>query len=178
VSKLKVAINGFGRIGRTVFRAGFDELDIVGINALMSPQTSSHLLKWDSVLGPYSKSVSSTETGFKVDDKQIKLNGDRNPENIPWGEWGVDVVFECTGAFKKREDIEKHLKAGAKKVLVSAPAEGADFTVVYGVNHKGVTSEHKILSNASCTTNCLAPLAKVLDASVGIEQGLMTTIHS
>lgn len=178
MSKLRVGINGFGRIGRTVFRAGYDDLEIVGINALMSPKTSAHLLKWDSVLGPYNKSVLSGETGFLVDDKNVKIFGDKNPENIPWGDWGVDVVFECTGAFKKREDIEKHIKAGAKKVLVSAPAEGADFTVVYGVNHKGVTSDHKILSNASCTTNCLAPLAKVLNDSVGIEQGLMTTIHS
>jgi len=178
MSKLRVGINGFGRIGRTVFRAGFDELDIVGVNALMSPQTSAHLLKWDSILGPYNKTVTQVETGFTVDDQNVKLFGDRNPENIPWGDWGVDTVFECTGAFKKREDIEKHFKAGAKKVLVSAPAEGADFTVVYGVNHSGVTSEHKILSNASCTTNCLAPLAKALNDTVGIESGLMTTIHS
>jgi glyceraldehyde 3-phosphate dehydrogenase len=178
MSKLRVGINGFGRIGRTVFRAGFDDLEIVGVNALMSPQASAHLLKWDSVLGTYQKEVSSGETGFQVEGQNIKLFSDKKPENIPWGDWGVDVVFECTGAFKKREDFEKHLKAGAKKVLVSAPAEGADFTVVYGVNHKGVTSEHKILSNASCTTNCLAPLAKVLNDSVGIENGLMTTIHS
>ena len=179
LSGLRVGINGFGRIGRTVFRAGFDDLEIVGVNALMSHQVSSHLLKWDSVLGTYDKSVSTVgAAGFQVEGKSIKLFRDENPENIPWGDWGVDVVFECTGAFKKREDIKKHFKAGAKKVLVSAPAEGADFTVVYGVNHKGVTSEHKILSNASCTTNCLAPLAKVLHESVGIEQGLMTTIHS
>ena len=179
MSKLRVGINGFGRIGRTVFRACFDDLEIVGINALMSSQISSHLLKWDSVLGTYDKSVSPGETGLQVEDKNIKLFSDKNPENIPWGDWGVDVVFECTGAFKKRKDIEKHIKGGgAKKVLVSAPAEGVDFTVVYGVNHKSVTFEHKILSNASCTTNCLAPLAKVLNDSVGIERGLMTTIHS
>jgi len=178
MSKLRVGVNGFGRIGRTVFRAGFDELDFVGLNALMSPKTSAHLLKWDSVLGPFDKEVSHTENAIQVGDKSVKLFGDKNPENIPWGDWGVDVVFECTGAFKKREDIEKHLKAGAKKVVVSAPAEGADFTVVYGVNHKGITTEQKILSNASCTTNCLAPLAKVLNDSLGIESGLMTTIHS
>ncbi len=178
MSKLRVGVNGFGRIGRTVFRAGFDELDFVGLNALMSPKTSAHLLKWDSVLGPFGKEVSHTENAIQVGDKSVKLFGDKNPENIPWGEWGVDVVFECTGAFKKREDIEKHLKAGAKKVVVSAPAEGADFTVVYGINHKGITKEQKILSNASCTTNCLAPLAKVLNNSLGIESGLMTTIHS
>jgi len=179
MSKVRVGINGFGRIGRMVFREGFDDLDIVGINCLMTPEQTAHLLKWDSSHGKYKYDVEPTDTGIVVNGKSIKIYGDRNPENIPWKEWGVDLVMECTGAFKKKEDIEKHMKAGAKKVMISAPAPGADFTVVYGVNENEVDKEkHSILSNASCTTNCLAPLVKVLNDKLGVEQGLMTTIHS
>jgi glyceraldehyde 3-phosphate dehydrogenase len=179
MAKVRVGINGFGRIGRMVMREGFDDLDIVGINCLMTPETTAHLLKWDSVHGKYKYDVEACEGGIIVNGKSIKLFSDRNPENIPWKDWGVDLVFECTGAFKKKEDIEKHMKAGAKKVMVSAPAPGADFTVVYGVNENEVDKEnHNIISNASCTTNCLAPLVKVLNDKLGVEHGLMTTIHS
>jgi len=179
MSKVRVGINGFGRIGRMVFREGFDDLDIVGINCLMTPEQTAHLLKWDSVHGKYKYDIEATDNGIVVNGKSIKLYRDRNPENIPWKDWGVDLVMECTGAFKKKEDFEKHIRAGAKKVMVSAPSPGADFTVVYGVNEKEVDKEkHNILSNASCTTNCLAPLVKVLHDKLGVEQGLMTTIHS
>jgi len=179
MSKVRVGINGFGRIGRMVFREGFDDLDIVGINCLMTPEQTAHLLKWDSSHGKFKYEVEATDTGIVVNGKSIKIYGDRNPENIPWKDWGVDLVMECTGAFKKKEDIEKHMKAGAKKVMVSAPAPGADFTVVFGVNEGEVDKEkHNILSNASCTTNCLAPLVKVLNDKLGVEQGLMTTVHS
>ncbi len=179
MAKVRVGINGFGRIGRMVMRKGFDELDVVGINCLMTPEQTAHMLKWDSIHGPYKYDVEACDDGIVVNGKKVKLFSDRNPENIPWKEWGVDLVFECTGVFKKKEDIEKHMKAGAKKVMVSAPAPGADFTVVYGVNEDQIDKEkHTILSNASCTTNCLAPLVQVLNEKVGIEKGLMTTIHS
>jgi glyceraldehyde 3-phosphate dehydrogenase len=179
MSKVRVGINGFGRIGRMVFREGFDDLDIVGINCLMTPEQTAHLLKWDSVHGKYKYDVEATDNGIVVNGKSIKLYRDRNPENIPWKDWGVDLALECTGAFKKKEDFDKHIRAGAKKVMVSAPSPGADFTVVYGVNEKEIDKDkHNILSNASCTTNCLAPLVKVLHEKLGVEQGLMTTIHS
>lgn len=180
MAKLRVGINGFGRIGRAVFREAFeDEVEIVGINALMTPETVAHLLKWDSIHGPFDGDVEALEKGIKVNGQSVKLFSDKNPENIPWKDWGVDMVFECTGAFKEKEDFEKHIKAGAKRVMISAPAPGAEFTVVYGVNHTELDKEnHKIVSNASCTTNCLAPIVQVLNDKIGIEQGLMTTIHS
>lgn len=179
MAKVRVGINGFGRIGRMVMRKGFDELDVVGINCLMTPEATAHMLKWDSIHGPYKYDVEACEGGIVVNGKTIKLSSHRNPEEIPWKEWGVDLVFECTGAFKSKEDINKHITAGAKKVMVSAPAPGADFTVVYGVNEDQVDKEkHTILSNASCTTNCLAPLVQILNEKIGIEKGLMTTIHS
>lgn len=191
MAKVRIGINGFGRIGRTVFRAAFsehsDEIEVVGINALMTKETGAHLLKWDSVHGPFKEDVQvfdggvngNASGGIKVNDQSINFFSDKNPENIPWKDWGVDVVMECTGAFKKKEDFLKHIKAGAKKVLVSAPAPGADFTVVYGVNHEEKDlSEFNVLSNASCTTNCLAPLVKVLNEKLGVESGLMTTVHS
>lgn len=183
MAKVRVGINGFGRIGRTVFRAAFsehsDEIEVVGINALMTSESCAHLLKWDSVHGPYNEEVRVFDGGLKVNDHSVRLFSDKNPENIPWKDWGVDVVLECTGAFKKKEDFLKHIKAGAKKVLVSAPAEGAEFTVVYGVNHKEKDlSKFDIISNASCTTNCLAPVVKVLNDKLGVEMGLMTTVHS
>lgn len=179
MSKVRVGINGFGRIGRMVFRQGFDDLDIVGINCLMTPEQTAHLLKWDSSHGKYKYDIEAADDGIVVNGKKVKLYSDRDPANIPWKEWGVDLVMECTGAFKKKEDLEKHIKAGARKVMVSAPAPGADFTVVYGVNQKEVDKEkHNVISNASCTTNCLAPLVKVLNDELGVEHGLMTTIHS
>lgn len=179
MSKLRVGINGFGRIGRILFRAGFDRVDIVGINDCGGSESAAHLLKYDSTHGVYNKSVEATENSIIVDGKEIPISATRNPEDIPWDKWGVDIVLECTGAFKKKEDFQKHLKGNVKKVLVSAPAPGADFTVVYGINHKEYNpASHNILSNASCTTNCLAPLAKVLNDEFEIENGLMTTIHS
>lgn len=176
--KLKIGINGFGRIGRQAFRLGFDEFEIVGINGLMSADELGHLLKYDSVHGTWNKDVKVTDDGLFVDGKKIQWSKTRDPKEIPWKEWGVDVVLECTGAFKEKSDFEKHIAAGAKKVMVSAPAP-SDLTIVYGVNHtKYDASKHHIVSNASCTTNCLAPLAKVLNESFGIKKGLMTTVHS
>lgn len=179
MSKVRVGINGFGRIGRLAFRAGFDELEIVGINNLTDAKSSAHLLKYDSTHGRYGKSVEAGENFITVDGKKIPMSSTRNPKEIPWGKWGVDVVLECTGAFKSKEDFQKHIKAGAKKVLVSAPAPESDITVVYGINHESYDrTKHNVVSNASCTTNCLAPVAKVLHEKFGIVQGMMTTIHS
>jgi len=179
MAKLKVGINGFGRIGRILFRAGFEELDIVGINNLSSPKDAAHLLKYDSTHGKYKNEVTSGENFMTVAGQKVNFSHERDPANIPWKEWGVDVVLECTGVFKHKEDLLKHKTAGAKKVLVSAPAPGADLTIVYGINHEQYSPEsHDILSNASCTTNCLAPLAKVINDKFGIENAFMTTIHS
>jgi len=179
MAKLKVGINGFGRIGRILFRAGFEELDIVGINNLSAPKDAAHLLKYDSTHGKYKNEVTASEDHITVAGKKVKFSHERDPANIPWKEWGVDVVLECTGVFKKKEDLLKHKQAGAKKVLVSAPAPGADLTVVYGINHEQYDpATQDILSNASCTTNCLAPLAKVINDNFGIENAFMTTVHS
>ena len=179
MAKVRVGINGFGRIGRLVFRAGFDEVEIVGINNLSDVKSAAHLLKYDSTHGRYNKSVSHDEKNLIVDGRKIPVSSTKNPAEIPWKEWGADIVFECTGAFKTKEDFMKHIQGGAKKVLVSAPADGADITLVYGINHdKYDPSKHQVISNASCTTNCLGPIAKVLHEAFGIESGLMTTIHS
>lgn len=180
MAKLRVGINGFGRIGRVLFRAGFEELDIVGINSLDSIEGDAHLLKYDSAHGVYNAEVSTEGETLIVNGKKINVSKTRNPLEIPWKEWGVDVVLECTGAFKDRADFMKHIEAGAKRVLVSGPAEkGADITMVYGINHEAYdASKHFVVSNASCTTNCLAPLAKVLNENFGIEHGTMMTIHS
>ncbi len=177
--KIRVGINGFGRIGRLVFRAGFDQVEIVGINDLSSVSGAAHLLKYDSTHGRYNKSVSHDEKNLIVDGKKIPVSATRNPTEIPWKEWGVDLVLECTGAFKDKGDFMKHIEGGAKRVLVSAPADGADLTAVFGINHTSYDPKaHHVVSNASCTTNCLAPVAKVLNEEFGIEHGLMTTIHS
>lgn len=179
MKKIRVGINGFGRIGRLVFRAGFDHLEFVGINDLSGVEIAAHLLKYDSTHGRYEKSVGHDEKHIIVDGRKIPVSATKNPAEIPWKAWGADIVLECTGAFKKREDFAKHLEAGAKRVIVSAPAETSDLTLVYGVNHtKFDPASHQIVSNASCTTNCLAPLAKVLHETFGIENGLMTTVHS
>ena len=179
MAKVKVGINGFGRIGRLVFRAGFKDLDIVGINSLDDPKGMAHLLKYDSTHGIYDGEIKAEDKALIVDGKKIPVSAIKNPAEIPWKEWGVDLVLECTGAFKSKEDFLKHLHAGAKRVLVSAPADGVDLTVVYGLNHKLYDpTKHQVLSNASCTTNCLAPLAKVMHDAFGIESGLVTTIHS
>lgn len=179
MAKVRVGINGFGRIGRLVFRAGFDDFEVVGINSLDDPKGVAHLLKYDSTHGRYSKSVENDEKNLVVDGKKIPLSAHKNPAEIPWKQWGCDIVLECTGAFKHKEDFLKHIQAGAKKVLVSAPADGVDITTVYGINHTSYDpSKHQVLSNASCTTNCLTPIAKVLHETFGIEHGMMTTIHS
>lgn len=180
MSKLRVGINGFGRIGRVLFRAGFEKLEIVGINSLDSLQGDAHLLKYDSAHGVFEGEVGVEGDNLVVNGKKIRVSKHKNPAEIPWKEWGVDVVLECTGAFKDKEDFMLHIKAGAKRVLVSGPAEkGADLTLVYGINHTAYDpSKHHVVSNASCTTNCLAPLAKVLNDAFGIEHGTMMTIHS
>lgn len=179
MAKLRVGINGFGRIGRIMFRAGFEQLDVVGINNLGDSALAAHLLKYDSTHGRFDGEVKAEEKALIVNGKKIPLSAAKNPAEIPWKDWGVDVVLECTGAFKNKEDFMKHIQGGAKKVLVSAPATGVDMTLVYGINHTQYDpSKHQILSNASCTTNCLAPVARVLNETFGIEQGMMTTIHS
>jgi glyceraldehyde 3-phosphate dehydrogenase len=183
VSRVRVGINGFGRIGRVLFRAayqrGLKDLEIVGINNLGDEETTAHLLKYDSTHGIFNASVEHGERTLVVDGKKIPLSAERDPAKIPWKDWGCDIVLECTGAFKKKEEFMKHLDGGAKRVMVSAPATGADLTIVYGINHgKYDPSQHHVVSNASCTTNCLAPIAKVLNDTFGIERGMMTTIHS
>lgn len=177
--KLRVGINGFGRIGRMVFRAGYDKVDFVGINDTSDIATSAHLLKYDSThrMAPFE--VGHNAAGLLVNGKSIPVSSTKNPAEIPWDKWEVDIVFECTGAFKSAADFQKHIKGSVKRVLVSAPAEGVDFTAVFGVNHTQYDAgKHKVVSNASCTTNCLAPLVKVLHENFGIEKGMMTTVHS
>ncbi|MBX2995911.1 MAG: type I glyceraldehyde-3-phosphate dehydrogenase [Bdellovibrionaceae bacterium] len=179
MAKVRVGINGFGRIGRVLFRAGFDDLEIVGINSLDSLDGVAHLLKYDSSHGIFPGEVSHDEKNLIVNGKKIPVSATKNPAEIPWKDLGCDLVLECTGAFKKKDDFMGHIKAGAKRVMVSAPADGADATFVYGVNHEMYDkSKHHVVSNASCTTNCLAPLAKVLHESFGIVNGTMMTIHS
>lgn len=177
----KIAINGFGRIGRLAFRKMFDssEFEIVALNDLTDAKTLAHLLKYDSAQGSYKAgAITSTENGIIVDGKEIKIYSERNPEDLPWGSLDVDVVLECTGFFASKDKAEAHIKAGAKKVLVSAPAGNDVKTVVYNVNHDILDGTETVISGASCTTNCLAPMAKVMDESFGIKQGLMTTIHA
>jgi glyceraldehyde 3-phosphate dehydrogenase len=178
---LKVAINGFGRIGREIFRINLEKkfFEVVAINDLTSPHTLAHLLKYDSNFGTLTNEVNYDENNIVVDGKNHRIYCERDPEKLPWKELDVDVVIEATGVFRHREGAQKHLTAGAKRVIVSAPGKDLDFTVVLGVNHQDYKAEtHKLISNASCTTNCLAPLAKVLHDSLKIEKGLMTTIHS
>lgn len=179
MAKVKVGINGFGRIGRIFFREGFEKLDIVGINSLDSAEGLAHMLKYDSSHGIFKADVSHDEKHLIVNGKKIPFSQTKDPAQIPWKAWGAEIVMECTGALKGKESFQKHIAAGAKKVMISAPAEGVDLTVVYGINHKQYNPEqHTFVSNASCTTNCLAPLAKVLNDSFGIESGTMMTIHS
>lgn len=179
MAKIRVGINGFGRIGRVLFRLGFDQVEVVGINNLDSVEGSAHLLKYDSTHGTFPHEVRHEGNFIFVDGKKIPMSAEKDPSKIPWKDWGCDLVLECTGAFKKKEDFMKHVQAGAKRVMVSAPAEGVDMTVVYGINHKTYDpAKHHVISNASCTTNCLAPLAKTLHEQFGIEHGMMTTIHS
>ncbi len=177
----RVAINGFGRIGRNVFRASFKnpDIDIVAINDITNAKTLAHLLKYDSVFGVFDEEVSYGDDYIEVSGKKIKVTAIRNPEDLPWKEDGIDIVIESTGLFRKRPDAEKHLKAGAKKVIISAPATDPDITIVLGVNdHLYDPEKHNIISNASCTTNCWAPVAKVLHEKFKILKGDMTTVHS
>ena len=180
---VRVGINGFGRIGRNVFRAAHErnaDIEWVGVNDLVDSKTLAHLLKYDSVYGPYPGTVEHTDDAIVVDGKTIKVTAEKDPAALPWGDLGADVVIESTGLFTKREDAQKHLDAGAQKVIISAPATDPDVTVALGVNFDDAydADQHHIISNASCTTNCLAPVAKVLHETFGIEKGLMTTIHA
>ncbi len=178
----KIAINGFGRIGRLVFRrmmAQQDIFEVVAINDLTDAKTLAHLLKYDSVHGRYNHEIKSTENSIIIDGKEIRIYAQRDPENLPWKELNVDLVIESTGFFRTKDKATKHLNAGAKKVIISAPAKDeVDATIVMGVNQSDLLPEHKIVSNASCTTNCLAPVAKILNDKFGIESAIMTTVHS
>lgn len=179
---VKVAINGFGRIGRNVVRAihesGRKDIEVVAINDLGPVETNAHLLRYDSVHGRFPGEVAVEGDTIRIGSDAFKVFAERDPSKLPWGDLGVDVVMECTGIFTSKEKASAHLQGGAKRVLVSAPADNADLTVVYGVNHDKITKDHIVLSNASCTTNCLAPVAKVLHEAFGIVRGFMTTIHS
>jgi glyceraldehyde 3-phosphate dehydrogenase len=179
---VRVGINGFGRIGRLVLRSALQskrsDIEFVAVNDLGSAEANAHLLKYDSVHGTYPGEIGHTDSAMTVDGKEIKVLSEKDPAKLPWGELGVDIVLECTGIFTSKDKALAHLDGGAKKVIVSAPASGADLTVVYGVNHAELKPEHTVISNASCTTNCLAPIAHVLHDTFGIERGFMTTIHS
>jgi glyceraldehyde 3-phosphate dehydrogenase len=179
---VKVAINGFGRIGRNVLRAivesGRTDIEVAAVNDLGPVETNAHLTRYDSVHGRFPGTVTVKGDTIDVGRGPIKVTAERDPKALPWGELGVDVALECTGIFTARDKAAMHLEAGAKRVLVSAPSDGADLTVVFGVNHDKLTKDHLVVSNASCTTNCLSPVAKVLNDAIGIEKGMMTTIHS
>ena len=179
---VRVAINGFGRIGRNIVRAVYEsgrkDIDVVAVNDLGPVETNAHLLRYDSVHGRFPSEVKVDGDTISVGDESFKVFAERDPSKLPWGDLGIDIVMECTGIFTSKEKASAHLQAGAKRVLVSAPSDGADLTVVYGVNHDKLSKEHMVVSNASCTTNCLAPVAKVVNDAFGIEKGFMTTIHA
>ena len=179
---VRVAINGFGRIGRNVLRAiaesGRKDIEVVAINDLGPVETNAHLLRFDSVHGRFPGEVTVDGDTINLGDGPIKVTAERNPADLPWGDLDVDIAMECTGIFTARDKAAAHLDAGAKRVLISAPGANADLTVVYGVNDGELTADHTVVSNASCTTNCLAPIAKVLNDTIGIQEGFMTTIHS
>jgi len=183
MSTIKVAINGFGRIGRNVLRALYEsgyreQIQVVAINDLGDAEINAHLLKFDTVHGRFNGEVELGDNSIIVNGDIIKITSERNPSDLPWGENDIDVVYECTGIFTSRAKAAAHIEAGAKKVIISAPANDSDLTVVHGINHHLLNADHHIISNASCTTNCLAPIAKPLNDELGIENGLMTTIHS
>ena len=178
---MKVAINGFGRIGRSVFRIleETDGIDVVAINDLFDPDAMRYLLNHDTIMGPFGKDLTLEEGHFVTPKGRTQLLSEKDPASLPWGELGIDAVIESTGVFRSREGLEKHLAAGAKRVLLTVPAkDDIDYTVVLGVNDDGLTPEHRIISNASCTTNCLAPMARVLDESFGIVEGVINTVHA
>lgn len=179
----RIAINGFGRIGRNILRAIYEnnlqnEFQVVAINDVHTPEMGAHLLKFDTAHGTLNFDVQANDSAIIVSENEIPFSAERNPAELPWKAFNIDIVFECTGLFTAREKAALHLDAGAKKVLISAPSEQADITSVYGVNHQNITAAHKIISNASCTTNCLAPMSHVLHEAIGIESGLMNTIHA
>ena len=182
MSKIRVAINGFGRIGRNIVRAiyesGRKDIDVVAVNDLGPVETNAHLLQFDSVHGRFPREVTVKGDSISIGTDQFKVTAIKDPAQLPWKDMGIDIAMECTGIFTARDKAAAPLAAGAKRVIVSAPSDGADFTVVYGVNHDKLTRDHLVISNASCTTNCLAPVAKVLNDAIGIEKGMMTTIHS
>ncbi len=182
MAKVRVAINGFGRIGRNILRAihesGRKDIDVVAINDLGPVETNAHLLRYDSVHGRFPREVKVDGDSISVGGEKFKVTAVKDPSQLPWKELGVDIAMECTGIFTAKDKASAHLAAGAKRVLISAPGENSDLTVVYGVNHDKLTKDHVIVSNASCTTNCLAPVAKVLHDAVGIDKGFMTTIHA
>jgi glyceraldehyde 3-phosphate dehydrogenase len=179
---VRVAINGFGRIGRNIVRAiyesGREDIDVVAVNDLGPVETNAHLLRYDSVHGRFPREVTVDGDSINIGSDSFRVLAVKDPAQLPWKDMGVDIALECTGIFTSREKAAAHLTAGAKRVIVSAPSEGADLTVVYGVNHDKLSNEHQVISNASCTTNCLVPVAKVLHDAIGIEKGMMTTIHS
>jgi glyceraldehyde 3-phosphate dehydrogenase len=179
---VRVAINGFGRIGRNILRAivesGRSDITVVAVNDLAPVETNAHLLRYDSVHGRFPGEVKVEGDSINVGNGAIKVTAERDPAKLPWKALGVDIALECTGIFTSKDKAKAHLDAGAKRVIISAPADGVDLTVVFGVNHDKLTRDHKVVSNASCTTNCLAPVAKVLNDAIGIEKGFMTTIHS
>lgn len=180
---MRIGINGYGRIGRNIVRAIYekgldDRFQVVAINDLSSVEVSAHLTKFDTTFGTFAAEVGHDDSSLSINGARIPFSQHKNPADIPWNTLGVDMVFECAGKFKKRAQLEGHLQAGAPKVLVSHPVSDADITVVYGVNHQKLEAGHRIVSNASCTTNCLAPVAKVLHEKLGIESGYMTTIHA
>jgi glyceraldehyde 3-phosphate dehydrogenase len=179
---VRVGINGFGRIGRNVFRAAYErnaEIEWLAVNDLVDPKTIAHLLKYDSTYGPFPGSVEATDTAIVIDGKELRVFSERDPAALPWGDVGAEVVIESTGLFTDRENASKHIDAGARKVIISAPAKQPDVTLALGVNFDAYDPDrHHVISNASCTTNCLAPIAKLLHDEYGIEQGLMTTIHA
>ena len=179
---VKIGINGFGRIGRLILRALLesykDKIQVVAINDLGSIETNAHLIKYDSTHGTLNHDVKTSKDGFEISNQKIKVFAEKDPEKIPWGKVGADIVLECTGRFLDKTSAQNHIKGGGKKVIISAPAKEVDFTIVQGVNSKELKKEHNIISNGSCTTNCLAPVAMVLENNFGIEYGYMTTIHS
>ena len=178
---MKIAINGFGRIGRSVFRIleDVEGVDVVAINDLFDPDALRYLLNYDTVMGPFGKSLTLEDGHFVTPKGRVKLLCEQNPADLPWAEMGIDAVVEATGAFRKREQLQQHLKAGAKRVVLTVPAaEPIDYTVVLGVNEDGLKPEHQIISNASCTTNCLAPMARVLHEEFGIVEGVINTVHA
>ena len=179
---VRLAINGFGRIGRLIMRAAIEnkrrDVEIVAINDLGPVETNAHLLQYDSVHGKLLEKVLVDGNGIQVGNSRIKVTAEKDPAKLPWGELGVDVALECTGIFASKDAASAHIEAGARRVLISAPATGADITVVYGVNHSDLNAGHRVVSNASCTTNCLAPVAKVLNDAIGIKHGFMTTVHA